>query len=180
MIKEEMLDILNEYLSQINNIAERANKLVEDFNNAPEQAESVKDDFLKDYNTVQPNDTIYFINQCCEVQAGCTGNKSTIQDPFDAHPYLNYHTEEYAKKALKLKKFNDMLLAFKWCYDREYEPDWKDNDESKFTVYYDGEEYTSDEMVTYHAATVYFHSREIAQKCAYWLNNIDPRGELIP
>ena len=79
-----------------------------------------------------------------------------------------------------MKKFNDMLLAFKWCYDREYEPDWKDNDESKFTVYYDGEEYTSDEMVTYHAATVYFHSREIAQKCAYWLNNIDPKGELIP
>jgi hypothetical protein len=102
MIKDEMLDILNEYLSQINNIAESANKLVEEYINAPEQAERVSEDFLKDYNTVQPNDTIYFINQCCELQVGSTGNKSTIQDPFDAQPYLNYHTDEYAKKAQKM------------------------------------------------------------------------------
>lgn len=180
MIKEEMLDRLNEYLSQINNIAERANKLVEEFNNAPEQAESVSENFLKDYNTVQPNDTIYFINQCCELQVGSTGNKSTIQDPFDAQPYLNYHTEEYAKKAQKMKKFNDMLLAFKWCYDRYYMPDWTVKD-LKYCIGYDSDEKRYDVCgyATWSHFTIYFSSRDIAQKCADWLNDVDPKGELI-
>jgi hypothetical protein len=180
MTKEEILDICNAYLSQINNIAERVNKLVEEFNNAPEQADVIDDDFLKDYNTVQPNDTIYFINQCCELQVGSTGNKSTIQDPFDAQPYLNYHTEEYAKKAQKLKKFNDMLLAFKWCYDRYYVPDWTAK-KLKYCIGYnpaDGR-YDICSYASWLYSMVYFSSRDIAQKCVDWLNNIDPKGELI-
>lgn len=180
MIKEEMLDRLNEYLSQINNIAERANKLVEEFNNAPEQADVIDDDFLKDYNTVQPNDNIYYIDQYCEIQVGATGNKSTIQNSFDAHPYLNYHTEEYAEKALKLKKFNDMLLAFKWCYDRYYVPDWTAK-KLNYCIGYDSAKgrYDICSYVSWLYSMVYFSSRDIALKCADWLNNIDPKGELI-
>lgn len=180
MIKEEMLDRLNEYLSQINNIAESANKLVEEFINAPEQADVIDDDFLKDYNTVQPNDTIYFINQCGEIQVSGTGNKSTIQNSFDVHPYLNYHTEEYAKKAQKLKKFNDMLLAFKWCYDRDYVPVWTAKN-LKYCIGYDSAHgrYDFCSYAIWLYSTVYFSSRDIAQKCVDWLNNIDPKGELI-
>lgn len=179
MIKEEMLDILNEYLSQINNIAERANKLVEEFNNAPEQADVIDDDILKDYNTIQ-GDTKYFLDRTGEIYAEVAQHDSVIRDPYDAYPYLNYHTEEYAKEAQKLKKFNDMLLAFKWCYDRNYVPDWTVKN-LKYRIGYDSDKRRYDicGYATWSYFTVYFSSRDIAQKCADWLNNIDPKGELI-
>lgn len=51
------------------------------------------------------------------------------------NPYCHYMTEEYVNKAAKIKKFNDMLMAFKWCYDRDYEPDWAENDVKYCIVY---------------------------------------------
>lgn len=80
--------------------------------------------------------------------------------------YSNYPIKEYAEQAQKIKEFNDKLLAFKWCYDRDY----KDND--GFRIYYDFE----DEKYNYMwdnirvSNTVYFSLAEIAQKCCDWLN----------
>lgn len=98
------------------------------------------------------------------------------------NPYCHYMTEEYANKAAKIKKFNDMLMAFKWCYDRDYEPDWTTNC-AKYRVAYNfnanPKRYCIDWSYKYDSNIIYFSSEDIAQKCADWLNNIDPNGELM-
>lgn len=53
--------------------------------------------------------------------------------------YCHYHTQEYAEMAMEMKEFNDKLLAFKWCYDRDYVPDWDDEGETKYSVMYDNQ-----------------------------------------
>jgi len=104
---------------------------------------------------------------------------------FDANeynPYCHYMTEEYVNKAAKIKKFNDMLMAFKWCYDRDYEPDWT-TDCAKYCVVYNFDanpkRYYVNWSYAYRHNAIYFSTKEIAQKCADWLNNIDPNVELM-
>ena len=105
---------------------------------------------------------------------------------FDANeynPYCHYMTEEYVNKAAKIKKFNDMLMAFKWCYDKDYEPDWTQGEDAKYRVVYNFDTYPKryyvDWSYMYNHNEICFSSEDIAQKCADWLNSIDPNGELI-
>lgn len=100
----------------------------------------------------------------------------------DFNPYGTYPTEEYALMAQKMKIFNDKLLAFKWCYDRDYQPNWEDTSENKYVVMF----FTSnislfnslesrfivDSFVSWNANLVYFSTKDIAQKCADWLNSM--------
>ena len=98
------------------------------------------------------------------------------------NPYRHYMTKEYANKAAQMKKFNDMLMAFKWCYDRDYEPDWT-TDCDKYRVIYNfdtfSKRYCVNTACIYGHNEIHFSSEDIAQKCADWLNNIDPNGELM-
>lgn len=98
------------------------------------------------------------------------------------NPYRHYMTEEYANKAARMKKFNDMLMAFKWCYDRDYEPDWT-TDCNKYRVIYNSDtipkRYCVNTACIYRHNEIHFSSEDIAQKCADWLNDIDPNGELM-
>lgn len=98
------------------------------------------------------------------------------------NPYCHYMTEEYVNKAAKIKKFNDMLMAFKWCYDRDYEPDWA-TDYAKYRVVcnFDANPRRYDVVYNYKHKhnEIYFSSEDVAQKCADWLNGIDPNGELV-
>jgi len=89
-----------------------------------------------------------------------------------SNPYRYYLTEELAKQAKKLKDFNDKLLAFKYCYDLDYKPSW-DNDCQKYYIYYStvDNEYHADGLSSMREPLVYFSTKEIAQKCADWLNN---------
>lgn len=90
------------------------------------------------------------------------------------NPYQYYLTEELAKQAKELKDFNDKLLAFKYCYDLEYKPVFSgDYDNHAYFVYYDSEDgkYDYDWDSVCSRNIVYFSSREIAQKCANWLNS---------
>ena len=88
------------------------------------------------------------------------------------NPYQYYLTEELAKQAKELKDFNDKLLAFKYCYDLDYKPDWSDN-AKKYYVYYNvyDSEYMADGLSSMREPLVYFSTKEIAQKCADWLNS---------
>lgn len=98
------------------------------------------------------------------------------------NPYRHYMTEEYANKASKIKKFNDMLMAFKWCYDRDYEPDWTTKCTKYCIVYnFDVNPKCYDVAWDYKRKhnEIYFSSEDVARKCANWLNNIDPNGELV-
>jgi hypothetical protein len=98
------------------------------------------------------------------------------------NPYRHYMTKEYANNAAQMKKFNDMLMAFKWCYDRDYEPDWTTRYAKYYIVYnFDANpnHYCVSWCYTYNLNTIYFSSEDIAQKCVDWLNDIDPNGELM-
>ena len=98
----------------------------------------------------------------------------------DYNPYCGYLSEDYVNIAAKFKKFNDMLLAFKWCYDREYKPIYTVN-VSKWYIYYNAHDNTYSYGDMYHQLEnlIYFSSEEIANKCCDWLNEIDPNGELV-
>ena len=88
---------------------------------------------------------------------------------------------KYAEQSKQLTAFNNKLLAFKWCYDRDYEPDW-DSNEAKFFVYrsYLQKEnmyntYRWDTTWTLCENIIYFSSEEIAQKCCDWLNSMEKK-----
>ena len=185
MNNNDFLTQLNEYLSQINEIAEKANKLAEEYTTseqakAEDNAKEVDDkaytlDLLKDY--VDTFDNEMFWVECDSISHGYVE-----EDDDNIFSFDNFPTEEYAKKLQKLNKFNGMMLAFKWCYDRNYEPDW-DGEEDKYSVYYCQNQfakgYKVDFTVNGNNNIVYFSSENIAEKCAEWLNKIDPEGELV-
>ena len=88
--------------------------------------------------------------------------------------YYYHHTKEYAKMAIEMKEFNDKLLAFKWCYDRDYTLDWDDSSTCKYCVAYDNYsgQYTIHSWYGEKYPTVYFSTEEIAKKCRDWLNGM--------
>lgn len=178
MDSNEILEKLSECLSQINEIAEKANKLTEEYT-ASEQAKAVDNeaytlDLLKAYVDAFNNEMFWV--ECDSVSHGYIDD-----DDSNVFSFENFPTEEYAKKLQKLNKFNGMMLAFKWCYDRDYEPNWADEDSCKYTIIWN----VTNNRFDYVWSTitrcnyVYFSSDDIAKKCAEWLNKIDPEGELV-
>lgn len=177
MTDNEMLDKLNGYLSQINKIAEEANKLAEEYQKSAEQAsEDVTNKVLSEYLKDTSAGEVYYINANGKIDVCCDERAS-----IDVNSYVDYPSQEVAERAQKLKVFNDMLLAFKWCYDRDYEPIW-DTHHINFFIQYDVSssryEVNGSDLVI-HEGTVYFSNRVAALKCAAWLNKIDSKGELI-
>lgn len=84
--------------------------------------------------------------------------------------YQYYLSADYAERAFRMKLINDMILAFKWCYDRDYV--WIDNDNNYYICMdTDSHRFTVDVTGCYRSfSTVYFSDRNIASKCAKWLN----------
>ena len=76
--------------------------------------------------------------------------------------------------------FNDILLAFKYCYEEKYEPNWTDTN-NKYFIHYDS--YTHEYEVDAWSHSIYnvvvFGDGRIAQMCVEYLNEIDPTGILI-
>jgi hypothetical protein len=183
MNNNDFLTQLNEYLSQINEIADKANKLAEEYT-ASEQAKAVDNakevddksyilDLLKDYVDAFNNEMFWV--ECDSISHGYIDD-----DDSNVFSFENFTTEEYAKKLQKLNKFNGMMLAFKYCYDRDYEPNWAD-DSPKYTVVWN----MATNRFDYVWATltrcnyVYFSSDDIAKKCAEWLNKVAESEDLI-
>jgi hypothetical protein len=184
MNNNDFLTQLNKYLSQINEIADKANKLAEEYTaseqaKAEDNAKEVDDkaytlDLLKDYV-----DT--FDNEMYWVDCDTIGHGYLDSDNSNIFSFDNFPTKEYVKKLLKLNKFNGMLLAFKWCYDRDYEPNWADDDSRKYTIIWN----VTNNRFDYVWSTitrcncVYFSSDDIAKKCAEWLNKVAESEDLI-
>ena len=187
MSRKEDIDKLNSLLAEVNALAEKINK------EYSESAimENTKPDVLAAYKTAfvfkeESDDRAYFLDsnsevKSCAIVGTCCpfteGDRCASDYNNSYHMYLS---EEYAKKAAKMKKFNDMLLAYKWCHDKTYEPDWFDSDSIKYYVYYDTSYETYSADCTFVCRnTVYFSTRIRAEDCAEWLNSIDPKGELV-
>ena len=169
MTIEEKIKKMNEMLAEVNNLAKEIDEEVN-----KKQTDDV--DMLSIYiNDIEHISILYWVDADGEVDDGTAEYK-----PDHYNPYSNYVSDTYAKTAAKMKKFTDMLLAFKWCYDRNYEPDWSAKN-TKHCVIYDSfsGQYSTDCRVNWSCSMVYFSSEAIAQKCADWLNEIDPEGVLV-
>lgn len=184
MSHKEDIDKLNSLLAEVIALAEKINKEYSEST----IMENEKPDVLADYKSAfDKGSNLYYIDTNSEVKGthDCGDGLPFSNDGVYAfnyyNPYHMYLSEKYAKKATRMKKFNDMLLAFKWCQDRTYEPDWSDSDSIKYYVYYDTSDETYSTDCTYVCAknTVYFSTEIRADECAEWLNSIDPKGDLV-
>lgn len=171
MNTNEKINKMNELLAEVNKLAKELNK---EYNIS---SSTTTDEALKAYiQDAQDADiTNYWINVDGEVDKGTADYR-----PCNFNPYCNYLRKDYADKSAKIKKFYDILLAFKWGNEKNYEPDWTNTD-YKYFVYYDVEKgsYNADSVYTMAASIIYFSSYDMAKKCAEFLTNIDPEGALV-
>lgn len=82
-----------------------------------------------------------------------------------------FHTDDYAKRAMLAAKMIVMQLHCKWYIDRDFVPDWNDNLQHKYTVYYSHtiKKFCVAQWSTHERTDVAFSSHEKAQMCADWL-----------
>ena len=158
----------NEKIKEAERLIAEANKLIAEVKNSKDD-ENILADYI-DAFTVR--DRMYYIDGDGDVDF-------VMYDlPFDAsdsNPYGHYPTKELAEQAKAMKDFNDKMLAFKYCYDADLEPDWTDVFRSKFYVYYDAQDNRYKPQYSRRfqwKCTVYFSTYAIAQKCANWLNSL--------
>lgn len=176
MSRKEDIEKLNCLVAEVNALAE---KIRNDY------VEEQEDNVLAGYKSAfkqEDGNYVYYLDFNSEVH-NCSNFPYSVYGNVDKYdnPYHMYLSEEYANKAARMKKFNDMLLAFKWCYDRTYEQDWSGSDSRKYFIYYDTVKsiYAVDFFRSFAVNDVYFSTRIRAEDCANWLNKVDPKGELV-
>lgn len=168
---------------QISALMDEAQSLMRKVNSliieANELAESSNDDepILAEYNNKFGTECTYWdINEDGEIEEGTAFCPYEAYSP-DEYNYFNcFWDQKYAEQSKQLTAFNNKLLAFKWCYDRDYEPVFSgDYGNRAYYVYYDSEDnkYDYDWQNVCHINVIYFSSKEIAQKCCDWLNSLE-------
>lgn len=177
---EEKMNKLSESIAETNKLfaeitAELAT-LKEQENNEDISTANILEKYI---NIRESSTDMYYIDEnseiaeCCGVCEFCMN----VENPYDVYP-----TKKLALQAQKMKKFNDLCLAFKYCHDEDYQPDWSkiSNDEKYAVCYMDDidnyEVYVDDDM---NRCCIYFSHKEIAQKLADYLNEIDPDGNMV-
>ena len=128
-----------------------------------------KKDEVPEYYSVENGNEMYFVDY----------NGEVYSDGF----FPNYLANE-KHRAFKTKKIAKLFvektqaiadqLYFKELYDADYVPDWENMRTSEYYIYLDNstKSYGVDHTIYWALeGTVYFSSKEIAQKCADWLNS---------
>lgn len=169
MSRKEDIEKLNSLVAEVNALAEKIRN-----DCAEEQEDNVLAEYIEAVNSGKY--LLHWVNSSGDIKCG---PGACVLDNYN--PYSNYVNTDIADKAAKMKKFNDMLLAFKWCYDKTYEPEWGGSDSQKYFIYYDTVKsiYAVDFFRSFAVNDVYFSTRIIAEDCANWLNKVDPEGELV-
>lgn len=179
---ERKLDsCFTDILSKLEELKQRVDKIDSHNDNDMQNTEStniedVADDVLKRYKEDTNNCYVYFLDSDSEVDSSHNYNEYENA----SNPYCNYPTIKLAQQSAKIKMFNDILLAFKYCYEEEYKPNWTVNN-NKYFIHYDS--YTHEYEVDVWSHSIYnvvvFGDGRIAQMCVEYLNEIDPTGSLI-
>ena len=127
--------------------------------------------FLADYDREfsDRNNTVFYIDDSNTISR-CLVRDISYEELKTGNLHY-YPTMEYAKKAQRMKKLNDKLLAFKWCYDRDYDVKQRTCSYS-YVIHYDNDihKYTWTSIVNSGHNIIYFSTKEIAQLCCDWLN----------
>lgn len=159
-----------------------ANKLIDEVANSEPEVEP--EDPVAEYkNEVNARyngdvaDVNFYVNFYGKSSRSCSAS-------FDASMYNSYYqflSKEYADAAARMYKMICMQLAFKWCHDRDFVPDWNnwELNAGKFYLKYSRrtKEYSVFDAYCDEGAVVYFSTPEIAHKCADWLNSLDLEKE---
>lgn len=114
---------------------------------------------------IEGDDQIYYVTGAGEIQVALGAAAPHI--PFYNARHRAFKQVKYAEMYMEKTQHIADLLHFKWLYDRDYEPDWRS---AQWTIskYYD--KYVPLLSVCERDTDVYFTNKEIAQKCADWLN----------
>lgn len=168
--KERMKAIMTEILAMLDEMSDES---MTDAEPAPEAEKSVHERYI---DAIKSTDKVYTLNSRGELgtkhivdiqkelaksindQAGCS------------YYYLDTHS---ALAAAEFRLITDLMLMYKWAYDRDYRPNWTSGS-IKYTVARNMQS-SKYEVIAYEYMrhpTVYFSSQNIAQNCAKWLNEI--------
>lgn len=161
----------NEKIQRAEQLIAEANALLNEVKDNSSNEEDVIAKYKNDYNNKGKQ---YYLNSYSNVDFIIMCESFERIEELTQSPYQLYLTKELAEQAKKLKDFNDKLLAFKYCYDLDYKPDWGDFDEDKYYVYYSNraQKYDVDSTSIWDIHNIYFSSEKVAQKCADWLNSL--------
>lgn len=98
---------------------------------------------------------------------------------WDKTPLRKRYEFDIPADSFAIIPFNDTLdkltklMKFKFCYDYSYTPNWCDENDHKWCVFFDTRsgKYRIDWAIkNNHLSMVYFSSEEVAKKCADWFN----------
>lgn len=168
--KERMKAIMTEILAMLDEMSDES---MTDAEPAPEAEKSVHEryiDAIKSTNVVYTLDSRGLVGtkRCAEIQDELAD--SNRDQAGCSYYYLDAHS---SMAAAEFRLITDLLLMYKWAYDRDYRPNWT-NGRVKYTVARNMQS-SKYEVIAYEYMrhpTVYFSSHNIAQNCAKWLNEL--------
>lgn len=169
MTIDEKIKLLESQIAETNELLAEIKKEKE--NEEKKNTESVLAEY---WNCLNSGEMVFYLDGYnAIIESGFIDVDDEKYNDNNTDRYSNYPIKEYAEQAQKIKEFNDKLLAFKWCYDRDYKPVFSgDYGNRAYFVYYDSEDekYAYDWDNICDRNVIYFSSKEIAQKCCDWLN----------
>lgn len=166
MTIDENIKLLESQIAEVNRLLAELKKEKE-----TEEKKNTESILAEYWNCINSGEKVFYLNNHNQIIKGGPGliNNEKYSDDNTDH-YSNYPTKEYAEQAQKIKEFNDKLLAFKYCYDRDYKPVFS----GAYYIYFDAEDkkYDYDWDDASDRNVIYFRSSKIAQKCCDWLNGM--------
>lgn len=163
MTKKELLEEKIKLCeSQVDVLKDEIEKLKTELNKPAE-------DEIPDLPEFYKGDVVWYMNSVFDI-----GNYTKDETP-KIKEYNNFHTEEYVREYAEKSREIAMLLHCKWYIDKNYVPDWSDtSDEIKYCVTYihnkNEEGYIPDSFYETEYSTIYFSTKQAAQKAADWMN----------
>ena len=123
--------------------------------------------------SVENGNEMYFVDYNGEVYSDGFFPEHTKDETANKR-HRAFKTKKIAKLFVEKTQAIADQLYFKELYDADYVPDWENMRTSEYYIYLDNstKSYGVDHTIYWALeGTVYFSSKEIAQKCADWLNS---------
>ena len=163
-------------MDEAQSLMRKVNSLIMEANELADEGSNNEKDVLAEYNNKFNTWCSYwYLDGMGDIVESSSDYNYYEISPREYNYFNCFWDLKYAEQSKQLTAFNNKLLAFKWCHDRDYEPDWNDCDEKKYCIYCIRGYYKVDYTTVWQDNHVYFSSEEIAQKCCDWLNS--PEGQ---
>ena len=160
MTKKELEEKIELYEKQVNG-------LINEIEILKIELSKIGEDEIPDFPEFHSGDIVWCKNNAFNVSNYIKDRTAKIKN------YNNFHMEEYAIEYAEKSREIAMLLHCKWYIDRDYVPNWKNEDEAKYCVRYNHQDegyYVPDSFYETECLTVYFSTKQAAQKAADWMN----------